>query len=112
LALAIVQLGMYFRGDKQEEVSEQEEPSARVGDVSASGMASFGWVLAMFAATVVAGFQWGLPLGILLYYKFEGKQRLAVSLVLGAVSWGAIYAWMELLHLPLFKGLLWTYLQI
>ncbi|MFC1893719.1 hypothetical protein ACFLYR_06825 [Chloroflexota bacterium] len=72
---------------------------------------SFGWIASFFGSAVLLGFQWGLPGIILLYLKFVGRQRLIISILLSAVSWGLLYAAIKLLHLPLYKGLLWQWLS-
>jgi hypothetical protein len=65
---------------------------------------TFAWILGFFASVFILGFQWGLPLTTLLYYRYEARRSWGVSLVLVALTWGFLYFAATTLHLPLYDG--------
>ena len=65
---------------------------------------TFAWILGFFASVFVLGFQWGLPLTTLLYYRYEARLSWVVSLVLAAATWGFLYFVATTLHLQLYDG--------
>lgn len=105
LVLGVLEIGSQLRGQGKPEEAREEQPSPTIG-FRRQEFRTFAWILGLLVATVLAGFQWGLPTVILLYYRLESKQRLVTSVVLAAVCGGVIYAWTTLLHLTLYDGLL------
>ncbi|MCL5961555.1 MAG: hypothetical protein M1358_19955 [Chloroflexi bacterium] len=102
LLLAVLQIASHRSAGKQ------EKPAAEAGTPRGKEFAASLWIVGIFVLTVVTGYQWGLPLSMLLYFKFESKLNLPFSVLLAALCWGAIYAWITVLHLSLYEGLLWS----
>lgn len=101
-SMALAQLIVHFNGQMK------GRPTARpVADYGArTKLVAFGWVLGFFASAILFGFQWGVPGVIFLYLKLDGKEKLALSIFLAALSWAILYGWNNFLHLPLLEGIL------
>ena len=101
LALALAALAADIRlmiaGPADGEAADQENAS-RIN-------ATFAWILGFFASVFILGFQWGLPLTTLFYYRFEARLSWIVSLILAVVVWGFLYFVATALHLPLYVGI-------
>jgi hypothetical protein len=69
-----------------------------------------GWILAFFAAIVLAGFQIAVPLFVLAYLKLQGREGWILSIVITAAVWGVFYGLFDrLLHLPFPAGWLFSW---
>lgn len=65
---------------------------------------TFAWIVGFFASVFILGFQWGLPLTTLLYYRYEARRSWLVSLILAVLTWAFLYFAATTLHLPLYDG--------
>ena len=65
---------------------------------------TFAWILGFFASVFILGFQWGLPLTTLLYYRYEARRSWVIALILALLTWGFLYFVATTLHLPLYDG--------
>jgi hypothetical protein len=69
-----------------------------------------GWILAFFAAIVLAGFPVAVPLFVLAYLKLQGREGWILSIVITAAVWGVFYGLFDqLLHLPFPAGWLFSW---
>jgi len=102
MVVALAQLILHSRKGKP------VAPSAPNPNIAAMkrDLGAFGWVSAFFGAVMVFGFQWGLPLLIFLYRKFQGKAGLATAILSAIIGGVILYAISSLLHLPLYAGLI------
>jgi hypothetical protein len=78
---------------------------------SARARASIGWIGAFFAAVLLIGFQWGLPLAALAYYRKEAGTGWPAALAAAALCGGFLYGAEHVLHIPLYAGLLAALIQ-
>jgi len=101
LSLAITLLITRVARDKEGRDSELREVQRTNKKKVLSG---FMWILVFFGTTSFLGFQWGLPGVILVYLKFDGKEKMALSTFLAAICWFIIYSLKAFLHLPLYSG--------
>jgi len=76
------------------------------GEDSARARASFAWIGAFFAVVLLAGFQWGLPLAALAYYRMEAGTGWTAALAAAALCGGFLYGAENALHIPLYAGVL------
>jgi hypothetical protein len=85
--------------EKPDEALTMEAPAAQ----SESRWGNFeiwGWILGFYAAIHVIGFPAAVPLFVFSYTKAYGG-GLILSIILGAMSWGFVYALFDaLLHVP------------
>ncbi len=96
LAALVADIRLWAAGSAGDAASSPEEAS-RI-------YVTFAWILGFFASVFALGFQWGLPLVTLLYYRYEARLSRVVSLVLAALAWGFFYFVATTLHLPLYDG--------
>lgn len=88
--------------------SAPPETTALSDEDSARARASFAWIGAFFAAVLLVGFQGGLPLAALAYYRMEASTGWAAALIAAALCGAFLYGAENVLHIPLYAGLLWA----
>lgn len=72
---------------------------------------ALGWILGFFAAIVLLGFPYAVPLFVFLYLKVQGRESWALSIVFTLGVWAVFYGLFDrLLHLPFLSGWLFTWL--
>ena len=82
-------------------------------DTARRTLTAVGWILAFFAAIVLAGFPIAVPLFVFLYLKLQGREGWILSIVMTAAVWGVFYGLFDLmLHLPFPAGWLVTWLGL
>ena len=70
-----------------------------------------GWILGFFAAIVLLGFPFAVPLFVFLYLRLEAQERWLLCALLTGAVWLLFYALFDrLLHLPFPEGWLITWL--
>jgi len=70
-----------------------------------------GWILGFFAAIVLLGFPYAVPLFVFLYLKVQGRESWALSIVFTLGVSAVFYGLFDrLLHLPFLSGWLFTWL--
>jgi len=80
-------------------------------EVVKRGIVATGWIAGFFAAIVLLGFPFAVPLFVLLYLKLEAKEGWILSGVMTAAVWALFYGLFDrLLHLPLPQGWLLEWL--
>lgn len=97
LAALVTDIRLMIAGPAGEEAADQAD-SSRIN-------ATFAWILGFFASVFLLGFQWGLPLITLFYYRFEARLSWIVSLILAVVVWFFLYFVATALYLPLYDGI-------
>lgn len=66
---------------------------------------AWAWIAGFFAATLLFGFLYAVPLFVLLYLKLESRESWPFAIVFTAAVWGFFYGFLDrLLHLPLAAG--------
>jgi hypothetical protein len=86
--------------------SAPPEPAPMSAEDSARARGSFAWIGAFFAAVLLVGFQWGLPLAALAYYRIEAGTGWTATLITAAICGGFLYGAENILHIPLYAGAL------
>jgi hypothetical protein len=72
-----------------------------------------GWIGGFFAAIMLLGFPIAVPLLVVAYLRFEGKESWLFSGAFALMVWGAFYGLFErLLHLPFPPGWLLEWLGL
>jgi hypothetical protein len=104
LALALAALAGDIRLWAAGTAARTADEAAVSAEESSRVRVTFAWILGFFASVFVLGFQWGLPLTTLLYYRYEARLSWVVSLVLAAATWGFLYFVATTLHLQLYDG--------
>jgi ABC-type sugar transport system permease subunit len=67
---------------------------------------AFGWVIGLFLLILFLGFPMGITLFVLVYTKFQGKEKWLLSVVMAFFSWLFIWGlFIRLLHIPFQQGL-------
>lgn len=86
------------------------KPAAPAGEASvedaARARAAFGWIAVFFALVLLIGFQWGLPLAVLAYYRLEARMGWTGAVSAAVLCAAFLYAAVHFLYLPLYTGLL------
>lgn len=98
LAALVTDIRLWAAGPGGEEEAADKQDSSRIN-------ATFAWILGFFASVFLLGFQWGLPLTTLFYYRFEARLSWIVSLILAVVVWFFLYFVATALYLPLYDGI-------
>jgi len=102
-----VLLGSSERGETKDFQFSHELPQREV--LKRTAVAS-GWIIGFFAAIVLLGFPFAVPLFVFLYLKLQGKEGWLFSAVFTAVVWLFFYGLFDrLLHLPFLDGWLLTW---
>ncbi len=68
--------------------------------------AAFVWIAVFFALVLSVGFQWGLPVAVLAYYRLEARTGRIGAVAAALVSAAFLYVAVEFLYLPLYTGVL------
>jgi hypothetical protein len=73
-------------------------------------LAAAGWIFAFFAAIVLLGFAFAVPLFVFLYLKLQGREGWGISIAITLGTWAVFYGLFDLLlHLPFPAGWLFTW---
>jgi len=87
------------------------ETSSLSADDSARARTTFAWIGAFFAAVLLAGFQVGLPLAALAFYRMEARTGWTAALIAAALCAGFLYGAEHILHIVLYDGALFDFLS-
>jgi hypothetical protein len=102
-----VLLGTTERGETKDFQMSHDLPDKEI--LKRTGLAA-GWILGFFAAIVLLGFPFAVPLFVFLYLKFQGNEGWVFSAVFTAAVWLFFYGLFDqLLHLPFPDGWLLTW---
>jgi len=71
-----------------------------------------GWIIAFFAAALILGFQWGLPIISLLFMIFIGKQRPILSVAVSVAMWLFLFSVFPIMRIQLYEGALWRWIGL
>jgi hypothetical protein len=98
--------------------SERRGGEARDFQLSAEGhgtrraAVAVAWMLGFFAAIVLLGFPYAVPLFVFVYLKLQGRESWTLSIVMTVAVWGVFYGLFDrLLHLPFATGWLLGFLR-
>jgi len=110
LILALAQLGRDLYGKKKKEVAEfgeSSEAAATPQEVKQRTISILLWTIGFFVAIWLLGFSYAVPLMMLLYLKFGGKEGWAMTVAVSFFTWLFYWALFEkMLNVPFPDGLL------
>jgi hypothetical protein len=106
LLLALVQVALSLRpparvdavpADELESLSPAER-TRRTAEIA-------GWILGIFAAVYLVGFQIAVPLAAIAYLRVMARESWLLSVVVAAMCWGLVFGIFDrVLHVPLPTG--------
>ena len=71
----------------------------------------FGWLLGFFLLVWLLGFEYGIPIMVFSYLKFQSNESWLLSTILTVLAFVFFYAlFVKLLTLPFPQGLIFTWL--
>ena len=106
VALALLQAALSLRARASVPVEDAADEDALQGAVRARRTAEIGaWILGIFAAVFLLGFQLAVPLAALAYLRLAARESWLASGAVAALCWGLVYGVFDrLLHVPLPVG--------
>ncbi len=88
----------------QENTPTSEEDRNRERD-------TFLWIGVFFAAVLLIGFEWGIGIASLAFYRMEARVGWITAILAAAACGGFLYVAAHFLNLPLYTGLLTELIQ-
>lgn len=79
---------------------------ARSAEDTARARGSFLWIAVFFAAVLLIGFELGIALAALAFYRIEARLGWIVAAPVAVACGGSLYAAERILNIPLYPGLL------
>jgi hypothetical protein len=119
LILAFVQVILDLKGYKAKETSDGApvdfQFTQTIDPVTARkrALTMFGWLLGFFVLIWLLGFEYGIPLMVFGYLKFQSKESWLLSITLTVAAF--MFFWIlfvKLLTLPFPQGLIFTWLGL
>jgi len=98
-------------GDTMRLREAAREKSTLSPDDSARARTTFAWIGAFFAAVLLVGFQFGLPLAALAFYRMEARTGWTAALIAAALCGGFLYGAEHVLNIALYDGALSDLIQ-
>jgi hypothetical protein len=96
-------------GSGKQAAVDRDFAAAVDGDEAAARrkvLIAFGWVIGLFLLILFLGFPVGITLFVLVYTKFQGKEKWWISVTMAFCSWLFIWGlFIRLLHIPFQQGL-------
>ena len=117
--LALVQVILDLRGYKAKETSDGAPVDFQFTQTIEPALAKkraitmFSWLLGFFLLVWLLGFEYGIPLMVFSYLKFQSNESWVLSIILTFLAF--VFFWLlfvKLLTLPFPQGLIFTWLGI
>jgi len=117
--LALVQVILDLRGYKAKETSDGAPVDFQFTQAIEPALARkraitmFSWLLGFFLLVWLLGFEYGIPLMVFSYLKFQSNESWVLSIILTVLAF--VFFWLlfvKLLTLPFPQGLIFTWLGI
>ena len=117
--LALVQVILDLRGYKAKETSDGAPVDFQFTQTIEPALARkraitmFSWLLGFFLLVWLLGFEYGIPLMVFGYLKFQSNESWVLSIILTVLAF--VFFWLlfvKLLTLPFPQGLIFTWLGI
>jgi putative tricarboxylic transport membrane protein len=110
LLLALFQLAKELRGHKKASAPQLEgEATVEVSREAATHrtLTILGWTLGFFIAIWLLGFSYAVPLTMVLYLKFAGREKWPITVIMTFCTWGFFYLlFQRMLNVPFPDGLI------
>ena len=119
LILALVQVILDLKGYKAKETSDgapvdfQFTQTIEPAVARKRAVTMFSWLLGFFLLVWLLGFEYGIPLMVFGYLKFQSNESWVLSIILTVLAF--VFFWLlfvKLLTLPFPQGLIFTWLGI
>ena len=117
--LALVQVILDLRGYKAKETSDgapvdfQFTKTIEPALARKRAITMFSWLLGFFLLVWLLGFEYGIPLMVFSYLKFQSNESWVLSIILTVLAF--VFFWLlfvKLLTLPFPQGLIFTWLGL
>ena len=117
LVLAFVQVILDLRGYKAKQPSDaapmdfQFTKAIEPAVAKKRAIIMFGWLLGFFLLVWLLGFEYGIPIMVFSYLKFQSNESWLLSIILTVLAF--VFFWtlfVKLLTLPFPQGLIFTWL--
>jgi putative tricarboxylic transport membrane protein len=110
LLLALIQLAKDFKGHKKVSGPAFEgEGAVEVSSEVATRrtLTILGWTVGFFIAIWLLGFSYAVPLTMVLYLKFAGREKWPITVIMTFCTWGFFYLlFQKMLNVPFPDGLI------
>jgi putative tricarboxylic transport membrane protein len=116
LLLALFQLAKDLRGHKKAGATQLEgEATIEVSPEVATRrtLTVLGWTVGFFIAIWLLGFSYAVPLTMVLYLKFAGREKWPITAIMTFCTWGFFYLlFQRLLNVPFPDGLIFDWFKV
>lgn len=117
LVLAFIQVILELRGYKAKQPSDaapmdfQFTKAIEPAVAKKRAIIMFGWLLGFFLLVWLLGFEYGIPIMVFSYLKFQSNESWLLSTILTVLAFIFFYTlFVKLLTLPFPQGLIFTWL--
>lgn len=117
LVLAFIQVILELRGYKAKQPSDaapmdfQFTKAIEPAVAKKRAIIMFGWLLGFFLLVWLLGFEYGIPIMVFSYLKFQSNESWLLSTILTVLAFIFFYVlFVKLLTLPFPQGLIFTWL--
>ena len=117
LVLAFIQVILELRGYKSKQPSDgapmdfQFTKAIEPAVAKKRAIIMFGWLLGFFLLVWLLGFEYGIPIMVFSYLKFQSNESWRLSIILTVLAFIFFYTlFVKLLTLPFPQGLIFTWL--
>jgi TctA family transporter len=115
LLLGLFQLAKDLRGHKKAGATQLEgEATVEVSREAATRrtLTVLGWTVGFFIAIWLLGFSYAVPLTMLLYLKFAGREKWPITAIMTFCTWGFFYLlFQRVLNVPFPDGLVFDWFR-
>ncbi len=115
LLLALFQLAKDLRGHKKAGAPQfEDEAKVEVSPEMATRrtLTILGWTVGFFIAIWLLGFSYAVPLTMVLYLKFAGREKWPITAVMTFCTWGFFYLlFQRMLNVPFPDGLIFDWFK-
>jgi hypothetical protein len=84
----------------------EPEPDTMSDEDRARARGSFVWIGVFFAAVLLVGFEWGVGIAALAFYRIEARLGWVAAVLSAAACGGFLYVAAHFLNIPLYEGVL------
>jgi hypothetical protein len=89
---------------KRRDAAPEDTPMSEEDRTRARG--TFVWIGVFFAAVLLIGFEWGVPVAALAFYRMEARLGWTTAVAAAGACGGFLYIAAHFLNIPLYPGLL------
>jgi TctA family transporter len=116
LLLALFQLAKDLRSDKKAAAPQlEDEAKIEISPEIATRrtLTIIGWTVGFFIAIWLLGFSYAVPLTMVMYLKFAGREKWPITAIMTLCTWGFFYLlFQRLLNVPFPDGLIFDWFKV